>query len=48
VGITNGMNEMASGADQINSAVNRVSEISVENKNHIDTLVAEISKFMVD
>jgi methyl-accepting chemotaxis protein len=46
--ITNGMNEMASGADQINVAVNRVTEISVENKKHIDTLVNEISKFKVE
>jgi methyl-accepting chemotaxis protein len=46
--ITNGMNEMASGADQINVAINRVSEISVENKNHINTLVREISKFKVE
>jgi methyl-accepting chemotaxis protein len=46
--ITNGMNEMAAGAEQINVAVTRVSEISVENKNHIDTLVSEISKFKVE
>lgn len=46
--ITNGMNEMASGAEQINVAVTRVSEISVENKNHINTLVNEISKFKVE
>jgi methyl-accepting chemotaxis protein len=46
--ITNGMNEMAAGAEQINVAVTRVSEISVENKNHIDTLVSEISKFRVE
>ncbi|MDR2802998.1 MAG: methyl-accepting chemotaxis protein [Treponema sp.] len=46
--ITNGMNEMASGAEQINVAVTRVSEISVENKSHINTLVSEISKFKVE
>jgi methyl-accepting chemotaxis protein len=46
--ITNGMNEMAAGAEQINVAVTRVSEISVENKSHINTLVSEISKFKVD
>lgn len=46
--ITNGMNEMASGAGQINIAVSRVSDISVENKKHIDTLVNEISKFKVE
>ncbi|QQO09886.1 methyl-accepting chemotaxis protein [Breznakiella homolactica] len=46
--ITNGMNEMATGADQINTAVNRVNEISGENKEHIDTLVREVSRFKVE
>jgi methyl-accepting chemotaxis protein len=45
--ITNGMNEMATGADQINVAVNRVSTISEENKESIDVLVQAISKFKV-
>jgi methyl-accepting chemotaxis protein len=46
--ITNGMNEMATGADQINVAVNRVSEISGQNKDNIDVLVREVSKFKVE
>jgi methyl-accepting chemotaxis protein len=46
--ITNGMNEMASGAEQINIAVNDTNTISEENKNNIDTLVQEVSKFKVD
>jgi methyl-accepting chemotaxis protein len=46
--ITNGMNEMATGADQINVAVNRVNEISGLNKNSIDTLVREVSRFKVE
>jgi methyl-accepting chemotaxis protein len=46
--ITNGMNEMASGADQINVAVNRVNEISGQNKDNIDVLVKEVSKFKVE
>jgi methyl-accepting chemotaxis protein len=46
--ITNGMNEMASGADQINIAVNDTNTISEKNKNNIDTLVKEVSKFKVD
>jgi methyl-accepting chemotaxis protein len=46
--ITNGMNEMASGADQINVAVNRVNTISGENKNNIDILVREVSRFKVE
>jgi methyl-accepting chemotaxis protein len=45
--ITNGMNEMASGADQINVAVTRVNEISGQNKDNIDELVREVSKFKV-
>jgi methyl-accepting chemotaxis protein len=46
--LENGMNEMATGADQINVAVTRVNEISSQNKENIDTLVAEVSKFKVE
>ncbi|MDR2632405.1 MAG: methyl-accepting chemotaxis protein [Treponema sp.] len=46
--ITNGMNEMASGADQINAAVNKVNSISEQNKENIDVLVKEVSKFKVE
>jgi methyl-accepting chemotaxis protein len=46
--ITGGMNEMAAGADQINIAVNRVSEISIKNKEHIQTLFTEVSRFKTD
>ena len=42
------MNEMASGADQINIAVNRVNTISEQNKESINTLVKEISQFKVE
>jgi methyl-accepting chemotaxis protein len=45
--ITNGVNEMATGADQINAAINRVNTISGDNKEHITTLVAEVSRFKV-
>jgi methyl-accepting chemotaxis protein len=46
--ITNGMNEMATGADQINVAVIRVNEISGQNKETLDVLVKEVSKFKVE
>jgi methyl-accepting chemotaxis protein len=46
--ITGGMNEMATGADQINIAVNQVNNISGKNKDTIDILVREISKFKVE
>jgi methyl-accepting chemotaxis protein len=46
--ISNGMNEMANGAGQINSAVNQVEAISKTNKDCIDTLFAEVSKFKVE
>jgi methyl-accepting chemotaxis protein len=39
------MNEMAAGADQINTAVNQVNNISSENKGSIDILVKEVAKF---
>jgi methyl-accepting chemotaxis protein len=46
--ITRGMNEMASGADQINMAVKHVSEISVKNREGIDTLMKEVARFKVE
>jgi methyl-accepting chemotaxis protein len=46
--ITGGMNEMAEGADQINIAVNRVNEISGQNRENIDILVEEVSRFKVE
>ncbi len=46
--ISNRMNEMASGAEEINTAVRRVNVISTENKQHIDTLVSEVSRFKVE
>jgi methyl-accepting chemotaxis protein len=46
--VANGMDEMASGAEQINVAVIRVNEISGDNKSDIDTLAGEISRFKVE
>ena len=46
--ITGGMNEMAIGAEQINLAVNQVNDISYKNRENIDLLVQEVSKFKVD
>jgi methyl-accepting chemotaxis protein len=46
--ITSGMNEMASGADQINIAVHHVNEISAKNREGIDTLTREVSRFKVE
>jgi methyl-accepting chemotaxis protein len=46
--ITGGMNEMASGAEQINVAVNRVNDISEKNKESINHLVKEVSRFKVE
>jgi methyl-accepting chemotaxis protein len=46
--ITNGMNEMSAGADQINAVVNQVNSVSDENKQSIDILVEEVSKFKVE
>jgi methyl-accepting chemotaxis protein len=45
--ISNGMNEMANGAEKINFAVNKVEEISKINKDCIDILFAEVSRFKV-
>jgi methyl-accepting chemotaxis protein len=45
--ITVGMNEMASGANQITIAVNQVNEISRKNKETIEELMKEVSRFKV-
>jgi methyl-accepting chemotaxis protein len=46
--ITGGMNEMSSGAEQINLAVNQVNEISGKNREGIETLMREVSRFKVE
>jgi methyl-accepting chemotaxis protein len=46
--ITGGMNEMAAGAGQVNVAINRVNDISIQNRENIDRLVREVSLFKVD
>ena len=39
--------EMASGAEQINVAVNHVNEISGKNREGIDALMKEVSRFKI-
>jgi len=46
--ITSGMNEMASGAEQINVAVNAVNDLSSKNRNGIQSLITNVSRFKVD
>jgi methyl-accepting chemotaxis protein len=46
--ITGGMNEMASGADEINTAVHQVNELCGKNRESIDLLVREVSRFKVE
>ena len=46
--IANGMAEMSGGATQINVAVNRVNTISGQNKDNIDILVQEVSRFKIE
>jgi methyl-accepting chemotaxis protein len=46
--ITNGMNEMASGTDEINEAVHHVNTVSGQNKESIEILIKEISRFKVE
>jgi len=46
--ITGGMNEMASGADQINVAVHNVNEMTQKNREAIDSLIKEVSRFKVE
>ncbi|MDR2500009.1 MAG: methyl-accepting chemotaxis protein [Treponema sp.] len=46
--ITGGMNEIAAGAEQINRAVNRVNELSGRNRDNINVLAREVSRFKVE
>jgi methyl-accepting chemotaxis protein len=46
--ITGGMNEMADGADQINLAVNNVNGMTQKNRDAIDVLIKEVSRFKVE
>jgi len=46
--ITSGMNEMAAGAEQINIAVTHVNEITVKNREGIDALLKEVSRFKIE
>jgi methyl-accepting chemotaxis protein len=46
--IAGGMTEMAIGADRINSAVTNVNTISGQNKENIDILSQEVSRFKVE
>ncbi|MDR2633901.1 MAG: methyl-accepting chemotaxis protein [Treponema sp.] len=42
-----GMHEMAGGAEEINTVVNRVNEISGQNKQDIDALIRDVNTFKV-
>jgi methyl-accepting chemotaxis protein len=46
--IVGGINEMASGADETNVAVHRVNELSVKNRENIDLVLREVSRFKVE
>ena len=45
--INGGMNEMASGADQITDAVNTVNMLTLDTKHSIEALSQEVGKFKV-
>lgn len=46
--INQGMQEMATGAEQINVAVHKVNDISTENKRQIKVLMDEVSHFKIE
>jgi methyl-accepting chemotaxis protein len=46
--ITGGMNEMATGSEQINIAVHNVNEMTGKNREAIDDLLMEVSRFKVE
>jgi methyl-accepting chemotaxis protein len=46
--ITNKVHEMSNGTEQINTAVSRVNTLSGDNRDNINALVLEVSKFKVE
>jgi len=46
--ITAGMNEMATGAEQVNVAVHNVNDMAGKNREAIDSLIKEVSRFKVE
>jgi methyl-accepting chemotaxis protein len=46
--ITTGMNEMTNGVEHINLAVNHVNDISIKNREAINALLMEVSRFKVE
>jgi len=46
--ITGGMSEMATGAEQVNLAVNNVNDMTGRNRDAINNLIMEVSKFKVE
>jgi methyl-accepting chemotaxis protein len=46
--ISSGMNEIATGADHMNNTVNHVNEVSRKNRDAIDVLIGEVSRFKVE
>jgi methyl-accepting chemotaxis protein len=42
------MNEMATGAEQVNVAIHRVNELTGQNRENIDLLVREVSRFKIE
>jgi methyl-accepting chemotaxis protein len=46
--ITSGMNEMATGAEQVNVAVHNVNDMAAKNREAIDSLLREVSRFKVE
>ncbi|MCL2706033.1 MAG: methyl-accepting chemotaxis protein [Spirochaetaceae bacterium] len=46
--ISGGMNEMAAGADQINTSVNSVNDLSAKNRENINILMKEVSRFKIE
>ena len=46
--ISTSINDMATDAEHINSAVSRVNELSGKNREDIELLVREVSRFKVE
>jgi len=46
--VTGSMAEMAAGAEQIAIAAGRVSDLSRENKDSVDSLMLEVGRFKID
>ena len=46
--ISSGMNEMVAGTEDINTAIHHINDLSTKNRQYIDVLIQDVSRFKVE